>query len=308
MKVAIFGAGGVGGYFGSRLAAGGADVHLIARGRHLEALQKNGLRVRSANGDYEGRLPATESTSEIGTSDVVLFCVKSMDTEKSLAALEPLLGPDTFVLSLQNGVDNEDRLAEALGARRIVGGVTYILATIGEPGVIVHQGTIARLIAGELDRSRSERLERFVSLCRKSGIDAEVSLSIRTDLWRKFAMICATAGMTAAVRLPIGEIRTSPAALEMFRRIASEVLDVGAAEGVSIPANTIDQMLHIASSVPGDWYSSLHYDMTHGKPMELDALHGSVVRRARRHQVPVPMCEAVYAILEPWALRQHRFC
>lgn len=303
MKIAVFGAGGVGGYFGGHLAKGGADVHLVARGAHLEALRNNGLRVVSDNGNLHLLLPATDRPEEVGPVDLVLFAVKSTDTVEAANNLGPLLGEETAVVSLQNGVDNEERLARILGEERVIAGVAYILATISEPGVIEHQGQLARLVFGEWNGETTERLARLLEACRAGGIDAEITRSIRGELWRKFAMICATAGMTAAVRLPIGEIRSSKAAFDLYQRIVREVLDVAAAEGVELPLDTAGRLAAVARSVPGHWYTSLHYDLTHGKPMELDALHGEVLRRARAHGIETPMCEAIFGILEPWAIR-----
>jgi 2-dehydropantoate 2-reductase len=303
MKIAVFGAGGVGGYFGARLAKGGADVHLIARGAHLKALRSGGLRVVSENGNLHLLLPATDRPEEVGPVDVVLLSVKSTDTEEAAKRLGPLLGGDTAVISLQNGVDNEDRIASVIGEHQVVPGVAYIFATISEPGVIEHHGKLARIAFGEWNGDASERLERFRESCRAGAIDAELSRSIRGELWRKFAMICATAGMTAAVRLPIGEIRSSNAAFDMYQRIVREVVAVAVAEGVELPPDTVSRVVEVARSVPGHWYTSLHYDLTHGKPMELDALHREVVRRARTHGIEAPMCEAICGILEPWEIR-----
>jgi len=303
MKIAIFGAGGVGGYFGARLAAGGADVHLVARGSHLRALRDVGLRVRSVNGDMDVELPAVEDPSAIGPCDVVLFCVKATDTLAAAETLSPLITTGTAVVTLQNGVDNEEKIAEVIGPSHTVGGVAYILATIAEPGVIAHEGSLARMIFGELDGSASDRLKALLAICGDAGIDAELSLDIRVALWTKYAMICATAGMTAAVRLPLGEIRASPAALVLYRRILEEVVAVAGAEGVALAETTVDTIMERLASFPGEWTSSLHYDLTHAKPMELDTLHGTVVARAASHGIPVPVCEAIYGVLEPWAIR-----
>jgi 2-dehydropantoate 2-reductase len=306
VKIAVFGAGGIGGYFGARLAKGGADVHLVARGRHLDALRANGLRVVSENGNLHLLLPATDRPEEIGPSDLVLFCVKSTDTAEAAKRLGPLLGRETAVLSLQNGIDNRERIAEKVGEERAVAGAAYIFSTISGPGVISHEGKLARMVFGEWDGRNSERLERFLEVCRASGIDAELSHSIRTELWRKFAMICASAGMTAAVRLPIGEIRSSKEAFDMYRRIAGEVVRVASASGVELPDDTVARIAEVAGSLPGHWYTSLHYDLTHGKPMELDRLHREVVRRARAQGVEAPMCEAICGILEPWEIRNQQ--
>lgn len=303
MKIAVYGAGGVGAYFGARLAKADADVHLIARGAHLDALREGGLRVVSENGDIECRLPATADPAEVGPSDVVLFCVKATDTREAARTLSPLLADQTAVVSLQNGVDNESDLAEAIPAHHVVGGVAYIMATIAEPGVILHEGRLARWIFGERDGRRSERLSRLLELCRRAKIDAVLTTDIHTELWRKLAMICATGGMTAAVRLPVGDIRRSRAAFGVYRAIANEVLEVARREDARLDANEAETIAETARKLPAGSYSSLHYDLTHGKPMELDALHGAVIRRARRAGIAVPMCEAVYGILAPWAVR-----
>lgn len=304
MKVAVYGAGGVGGYFGGRLARAGADVHLIARGAHLDALRRDGLRVESVRGDFSVELPATDDPTDIGRCDVVLFTVKSFDTEAAARELRPLLTDDTAVISLQNGLDNEETLAAEIGREHVMGGVAYIFSTIADPGVIEHTGGPTSFTYGELDGRRSDRAERVLTWCdRAEGMDAELSDAIRTDLWEKAAFICAQAGMTAAVRLPLGEIRHHEESWEMYRRIIDEVCRVGRATGAELGDEVVARWMEFADDLGADSYSSLHYDMTHGKPMELDALHGAVVRRGREHDVAVPMNEALYAILRPWARR-----
>lgn len=307
MKIAIYGTGGVGGYFGGRLARAGADVHLIARGDHLDALQRDGLRVESVHGDFEVDLPATNDPADVGPCEYVLFTVKSFDTEEAARALHPLLDDDTAVISLQNGVDNEEKLAAEIGHEHVMGGVAYIFSTIARPGVIEHTGGPTSFTVGEMDGARSNRAERFLEWCeRADGMDAELSASIRTELWEKAAFICAHAGMTATVRLPLGEIRSEQESWEMYRRIIDEVCRVGRATGVELPDGTVDQWMEFAADLDGDSYSSLHYDMTHDKPMELEALHGAIVRRGRENDVTVPTNEAVYAILRPWVRRNRQ--
>jgi 2-dehydropantoate 2-reductase len=300
-SIAVYGAGGVGAYFGGRLALAGADVSLIARGEHLEALRREGLRVESIHGDFEVDLPATDDPADIGPVDYVLVCVKSFDTET--IDLDPLVGEDTAVLSLQNGVRNERTLAEGVGEDRVLGGVCYVFSTIKEPGVVEHTGGPARIVFGELDGSVTDRAERFRDLCERAEIAVELSEDVRVAMWEKFAFIVAQAGVTAAVRLPIGEIRESEASWAMYERIMREVESVAAAEGAPLPEGTVDRWLEFARDLEADAYSSLHYDMTHGKRMELDAFHGTVVELAEDHDIDVPACEAVYAILEPWAKR-----
>ncbi|NHN47671.1 2-dehydropantoate 2-reductase [Halostella sp. JP-L12] len=307
MKFAVFGAGGVGGYLGARLADAGHDVHLIARGDHLDALRAEGLRVESIAGDTTVDTPATDDPSDVGLCDYVLFCVKSFDTRSAAADLEPLLGEDGAVVSFQNGVDNERWLAEEVGEDRVVGGVAYIFSTIGDPGVVEHTGGPARFVYGELDGKRSDRIEALddaLSAC--DGVDAVLADDVRIELWRKFAFICAQAGMTATTRLPIGEVRDADASWEMFRRLLEEVCAVARAEGVDLPEDTVEDWLDFARDLDPDMYSSLHYDLTHGKRMELDGLHGSVVRHADDAGVDAPMNEAVEAVLRPWADRNQR--
>jgi 2-dehydropantoate 2-reductase len=307
MKIAVYGAGGVGGYFGGRLAQAGADVYLVARGEHLAALRERGLRVESVRGDFDLELPATDDPADIGPCDHVLFCVKSFDTESAARRLDPLLGDETAVVSLQNGIDNEQRLADLVGLEHVVGGVAYIFSTIGEPGVIEHTGGQAEIVFGELDGTRSERAERLADLCdRASGMDGDLSGAIRSVLWEKAAFICAQAGMTAAVRLPLGDVRSVPESWDTYRRIIEEVRAVGAARGIDLPADLVDRWMAFAEDLGADSYSSLYYDMTHGKRMELDALHGAVVRAGREQGIAVPMTEAVYSILRPWAVRNER--
>jgi 2-dehydropantoate 2-reductase len=303
MKLAVYGTGGVGGYFGGRLALAGADVHLIARGAHLAALRTRGLKVTSTKGDFQIDLPAGDDPSEIGECDYVLFSVKSFDTTEAASRLHPLMGPGTAVLSLQNGIDNEEKIARVVGPGRVMGGAAYIFSTIVEPGVIAHTGGPARVVFGELDGSHSERAQRFLDMCTSGGIDAALSENIVRVLWDKYAFICAQAGMTAAVRLPIGDVRSIEESWAAFKKIVEEVREVAVAEGIDLPADTADRHAHFAEGLEPGGYSSLHDDLAHGRRMELEALHGTVVRRARQHAIPAPVCEAIYAILKPWAVR-----
>jgi 2-dehydropantoate 2-reductase len=305
MKFAIYGAGGVGGYLGARLADAGHDVHLIARGDHLDALTSEGLHVESPFGDTTVELPATDDPADIGSCDYVIFCVKSHDTKSAAESLGPLLGDETAVVSFQNGVDNEDRIAEEIGAGHVIGGVAYIFSTIKEPGVIEHTGGPARFIYGERDGRRTDRIEALDdALSASEGVDAVLADDIAVELWRKFALICAQAGMTATTRLPIGEIRATDASWTMYRRLIEEVCTVAQAEGVDLPDDTVEEWLEFAQDFDPEMYSSLHYDLTHDKQLELDALHGSVVRHAAEVKVAVPMHEAVHAILKPHTTRQ----
>jgi 2-dehydropantoate 2-reductase len=303
VRVAVFGAGGVGAYFGGRLAVAGDEVHLIARGAHLEALRRNGLHVRSPKGDFDVALAATDDPADIGPVDFVLFAVKSQDTAAAAARLGPLLHPDTAVVSLQNGLGNEEVIAAEIGPDRTMGGVVYVFSTIAAPGSVVHSGGPATLIFGEFDGRRTERATRLLGALLDAGVDATLSDGIRRAIWDKFAFICALSGMTAAVRLPLGDIRSVPDSWEMFRSLLREVAAVAAAEGAGLSDDAISRHEAFARGLEPGTFSSLHHDMTHGRPMELDALHGELLRRARAHGVAVPATQAIVAILRPWAVR-----
>jgi 2-dehydropantoate 2-reductase len=303
MRVAVFGAGGIGAYFGGRLAQAGVEVELIARGAHLEALRSDGLRVQSTRGDFEIVLPATDDPADIGPVDFVLFTVKSQDTAAAAARLGPLLHPDTAVVSLQNGLGNVEAIAAEIGSGHTMGGAAYLLSTIAEPGLVVHSAGPATLIFGESDGRRSDRALRLLDALLAGGVEATLSDEIWRSVWDKFAFICALSGMTAAVRLPIGDIRSVPDSWQMLRGILREVAAVATAEGIDLSDDALDRHEALALGLEPGTFSSLHYDMTHGKPMELEALHGELLRRARNHGLAVPATQAIYAILRPWAVR-----
>jgi 2-dehydropantoate 2-reductase len=306
VKIAAMGAGGLGGYFGGRLAQAGHDVHFIARGAHLAAIRAAGLRVRSVRGDFElppERVHATDDASSIGPCEVVLFTVKSYDTDAAATLLTPLLAPETAVISLQNGIDNEDRLATHIGPEHVVGGVAFIFAGVAQAGVIRDSGGPARIVFGELDGRRTARMDAFLAACTESGIEAAIAPDIRVALWSKWAFICAQAGLTAATQLPIGEVRESPAAWGLFQQVVTEAWRIGRAEGISLPDDLLEQHLAFASGLEPDARSSLHDDMVAGRRMELDALLGELVRRAGRNGIPAPAASALHAVLEPWARR-----
>jgi len=303
MRFGVVGAGGVGGYFGARLAQGGNDVAVLARGAHLRAIRDHGLTIRSVLGDATVAVTASDDPTYLGPCDVVLLCVKSYDTEAVTAVLPTLLGEGGAVLSLQNGVDNEEILASALGVGRVIGGAAYIFSSIAEPGVIDHTGGPARLVFGEMDAHRSTRAEGLLQACRGAGIDAAIADDIRVDLWTKFAFICATAGMTAATRLPLGDIRSCPDSWDMFGHVIDEVVELARLEGVPLADDASAQLVGLAAGLEPHSFSSLYNDLVAGHRMELGALHGTVVARAKRRGHQVPSCEAINAILQPWAQR-----
>ena len=299
MRIAVVGAGGVGCYFGGRLARAGGDVHLLARGRHLRAIRDHGLRISGARGEFAVALPATDDPADIGPSDIVLFCVKSYDTKAAVELLPPLLHPTTAVVSLQNGIDSDEKIAARVGPEHVMGGAAFIFASVVEPGVVHDAGGPGSLVFGELDGSTSARGEALLAMCEKAGIPAELVTDIRVRLWDKFAFICAQAGMTACTHLPIGEVRAIPETWAMFRKIVDEVVALGAAEGVGLPSETGPKIARFAQALPAGGFSSLYHDLVGGRRLELEALHGFVVQRSRAHGLAAPVSEAVYALLKP---------
>jgi 2-dehydropantoate 2-reductase len=258
--------------------------------------------VRSTKGDFAAQLPVTDDPAEVGPVDVVLFTVKSHQTRAAAASLRPLLHDTTAVLSLPNGLGNEETIGAVIGNHHVLGGVTYLLSTIAEPGLIAHTAGPATVIFGELDGKPSDRALRLVGAFLDAGVDATLSDDVRTAIWDKFAFICALSGMTAAVRLPIGDIRDVTESWNLFRELLREVASVAAAEGTVLGDDTVERHENFARTLERGTFSSLHFDLVHGKPMELDALHGELVRRARRAQVPVPVAQTIHGVLRPWAV------
>lgn len=303
MRICVFGAGGVGGYFGGRLARAGVDVELIARGEHLEALRAGGLRVRGPSGNFRVEVPATDDPGAVGPCDFVLFTVKSYDTATAAARLRPLIDRNTAVVSLQNGIDNEGQLADEVGAEHVMGGVAYIFSTIAEPGVVEYAGGPASLVFGELDDSTSPRGRRLVGACERAGVEATLSRSIHEVLWTKFSFICALSGTTAATQLPVGDVRGVTESRDLFARLVGEVRTVAAAEGMPLPDDLADRHLGLLDDFEPETRSSLYHDLAHGRRMELGALLGAAVDRAERHGLEACAARTVYALLRPWAVR-----
>ena len=301
MQVLVVGAGGVGGYFGARLARAGVSVTFLARGAHLEAIERHGLRVRSsADGEWTIKVDATGDAQRLAPADVVLFCVKSFDTQTAAEAIAPAIGPETAVVSLQNGVDNEETLGRALGPGHAVGGVAWVFAAIESPGVIVHR-LGGRLAFGELDGRPSPRLERLQAAFTTAGVAAEVSKDITRVLWEKYLLIGAQAGMTALTRAPIGVIRSTAETWLMYRRLVEELAALGLASGVRLAPDVVDSIVRDAAALAPTVFSSLHTDLTQGRRLELEALHGHALRLGQRLGVSTPMLFAVYAALRPHA-------
>jgi 2-dehydropantoate 2-reductase len=303
MRIAVVGAGGVGGAFGAALAKAGADVTFIARGAHLAAMKRDGLKIQSPRGDtHLVPTQATDNPAEIGVVDIVLFCVKLWDVESAGAAIKPLVGPDTAVIPLQNGIDAAERLLPILGPKSVMGGVAQISASIVAPGVIQQVGTFMRMVFGELDGSRSKRAEAFLALCQKAGFDATLSEQILTELWMKFILLATNAGITAATRQPIGKLREDsdirPVMIAAFR----EVYDVGKAKGIALPHDAVEKTLAFMDHAPPAMKASMALDLERGNRLELPWLNGKVVELGRELGVATPAHSMMYAVLKPYTM------
>jgi 2-dehydropantoate 2-reductase len=298
MRIAVMATGALGGYFGARLAQGGHEVAFVARGRQLEALRAHGLRVDSPLGDVH--LPDIEVTDEpagIGPVDLVLFTVKLWDTVEAADAIKPLLGGSTAVVSFQNGVVKDEILRQALGAEHIIGGACYIAATIAEPGVIRHSGTLAKLVFGEYDGSLSARVRQFRDACADGGIDAEVSDRIEQAIWEKFVFLVGVSGTTSLARSAIGPIRSHPRSRAFLHDVMEEVVQVARVQGVALPAGYADDRLAFVDQLNPSAASSMSHDLERGNRLEVDWLSGDVVERGTRLGVATPCNRAISDIL-----------
>jgi len=306
MKIAVMGTGGVGGYFGARLAAAGSDVAFIARGAHLKAIQEQGLRVSSANGDVTIQpANATDDPAAIGPVDIVLFATKLWDVETSGAACGPLLKSDgptgpTGVVTFQNGVDAEPRLAGVLGGQHVIGGVAAIAAVIGEPGLIRHTGTMAGLEFGELDGTKSPRVEALLSACEAAGFNAGIADDITRSIWRKMALLAPFSGVSSFGRTNFGGIRADPELNEMVDAAVEEVFAVAEAEGIAVGDNMRAFVVRAVGTLPDVMTSSMAQDLERGNRLELPWLSGAIVRIGAGRGVPTPTHARIVEALTPF--------
>jgi 2-dehydropantoate 2-reductase len=301
MRVAVMGSGGVGGYFGARLAKGGADVAFVARGAHLAAMRAQGLAVTGPDAFQLPQVTATDDPATIGVVDLVLFAIKLWDTEQALGQIKPVVGPETVVISFQNGVLKDEMLAKAFGSRRIMGGVCYVATSIAKPGVIARIGPLERLVFGEFDGRVTPRAERFLEAFRAGGVNVELAADIRREIWQKFVFLVGLSGTTTTMRSTIGPIRENPQTRQFLRDLMREVVAVGRAHGVDLPQDYAEQQLALADRVAPDMTSSMHHDLERGNRLEVRWLAGAVVELGRARNVATPLNRAVADIL---ALRE----
>ena len=302
MRIAVIGAGAVGGAFGAALAKAGSDVTFVARGEHLAAMQRRGLTLLSPRGDVElNPVKATDAPASIGEVDFVLFCVKLWDVESAGAAIRPIVGPNTAVIPLQNGIDASDRLIPILGKAAVMGGVAQISATIAEPGVIRQTGTFMRLVFGEFDGRASQRGAAFQARCEAAKFEAVNSNSVLVALWEKFVLLATNSSVVALTRLPFGKLRDDPEVFALFKKGVAEVAAVGRARGVALAPELEAKSLQATRNFPAEMLPSMAVDLMRGNRLELPWLAGKVVALGRELGVPTPTFEVMYAALKPYA-------
>jgi 2-dehydropantoate 2-reductase len=304
MRFAILGSGAVGGYFGGRLAQSGQDVTFIARGAHLEAIRAQGLQVKSAQlGDFMVRAPAESDPARVGPVDVVIVAVKAYDNDAAYPTIAPMLGRDTVVLTLQNGVDNVDQLAGLVGPERVLGGTTYVATALEAPGLIVQTGVHRSIIFGEVFGARglTPRVQAIADVMTPADIQVRAVPDARTPLWDKFVYLVPFSGFTGAARLPIGFLWQHPQIRDTYYAAAREVAAIAAAEGVTLSTDRFETLRQYMDTIPPTTRSSLLIDLDQGKRIEVEALQGAAMRRAATHGLPAPIGAALYAVLKPWA-------
>lgn len=298
MRILVMGSGGVGGYFGARLAQSGCDVFFVARGRQLEVMRSTGLRVESFLGDVHlPHVQVSSNPADFGPVDLVLFGVKLWDTEEAARLLRPVVGQDTAVVSFQNGVAKDDILMDILGPRHVIGGVSYIAAAIVEPGLIRHTGTMQKLIFGEYDGTSSSRTRRFLDACRAAKIDAAIDYSIKRTIWEKYVFLVGFSGATSLARTPIGAIRSNPRARSFLHDLMREVVQVARAQGVDLPSDFAGDRLEFMDTLPASMSSSMHGDLVRHNRLEVEWLSGDVLRRGQQLGINTPCNRAVTDIL-----------
>jgi 2-dehydropantoate 2-reductase len=302
MKIAVIGSGGVGGYFGARLARGGSDVVFVARGAHLQAMREHGLQIRSELGDLHlSNVQVTDQIASIGPVDLVIVAVKLWDIMSVAQAIKPLLSSNSAVVSFQNGVQKDDMLRAALGDTAIIGGLCYIAAVIARPGVIVHTGTMQQMLFGEYDGRRSPRVEALLDACRSGGIDADISTDIRLAIWEKFVFLVGLSGTTTSTRKSIGALRENPRTRQFLLETMREAAAVGRALGVPLDAEFAENRMAFFDTLPPAMTSSMHGDLERGNRLELPWLSGGVVELGQSAGVATPVNRTITAVLALYA-------
>jgi 2-dehydropantoate 2-reductase len=301
MKIAVMGAGAIGGYFGGRLAKAGFDVSFIARGAHLDVIRKNGLKVLSPLGDFTIH-PATvtDDPAEVGPVDVILFMVKNYDTLRAAEQIRPLVGPDTAIIPFQNGVEARAMLSNVLGARHVLGGVAFIPASIQEPGVIKHNAELAKLVFGEFDKQITPRALSFLDALEKAGVTGEIPADISMVLWSKLMFLTSMSAINCITRQPVGLVQSDGETIALYMDAMREVAAVAAAHGVSLGEEAIANNMALAKSFPPNNKTSMFQDLEAGRRLEIDYLSGAVVRLGREKGIETPIHRTAWVAIKPW--------
>ena len=298
MRIAVFGTGGVGGYFGGRLAQAGEDVTFIARGEHLRAIKAHGLKVDSSQGDFIIHpAKATDNVSEVGDVDLVIVGVKAWQVPEAARGMKPLVGPNTTVLPLQNGVEVAPQLVIELGSSHVIGGLCKLVSFVVEPGHIRHTGFKPTITIGELDNTQSPRITNIEQVFKRAGLDITIAADIQVALWMKFLFIASFSGVGAVANAPAGIVRSDPKWRAQILSAMAEIYTLAHALGVKLPADAIDTVMAFVDGLPEDATSSMHRDIAAGRPSELEAQNGAVVRMGHELGVDVPTHEFIYQTL-----------
>lgn len=304
MKILIMGTGGVGGYYGGLLAQQGNDVTFIARGAHLYALRHEGLKVKSVHGDFiVSPAKATDDPSNVGPVDLIIFCVKTYNTDEAAEAIRPAVGPQTVVMSLQNGIDAAERIGKVIGLEHVVGGATWLSSSVEAPGVIKQISQFRRIILGELDGSQSARIQSIYEVLKNSSITVEISENIQKVLWTKFVFIAAASSLGSLTRLPMGEFRSVPETRVLLSSIMQEVEALAHAQGITLDLGVVQKSLEFTDNAAPHIKPSMQLDVETGHRTELESMIGVIGRKGRKLGVPTPASDFVYASLLPIELK-----
>jgi 2-dehydropantoate 2-reductase len=299
MKIAAMAAGAVGAYFGGRMQAAGHDVAMIARRAHLDALRQNGLKIESVHGDLHlPKVNATDDPRQVGVVDIVLFAVKLWDTETAAQLARPLVGPDTRVITLQNGVDSYERVSAILGKEQTVCGTAYIAAVLGGPGLMRHTSKFATMRVGRMDGKPDAKLAAFVEAAKAAGLDIQPQDDMNRERWQKFVFLSSMAGVNCLTRQPIGKVLADPDTRAFYRALMEECLAVGQKSGAKVPSAWVDDRMTFSDAAPPGMKASMFHDLEAGNRLELDWLTGKVVSLGRELGVPTPASDAVYAAVK----------
>lgn len=304
MKFAIMGTGGVGGLFGARLAKVGCDVTFIARGAHLAAIKKDGLRIVSEHrGDVNlADAKATDSPAEVGPVDYVFFTVKLWDTEAAAESIKPLIGENTAVISFQNGVQRDETISEIVGRKHVVGGISYVASFIEKPGVILQRGFAQKLVFGEYSGEKSKRVEELALQCAVAEIEASIPADIEVAMWEKFVFLVAMSSVTASTRQRIGPVRTDPKTRNLLVDVMTEAIAVGRAKGVALDDDVVERQLAYVDGLAPDVTASMEEDLRRGNRLEMPWLSGAVVELGEELGVSTPVNQALCAVLSPYVM------